>query len=235
MAHDGDSLPSPDELKEYEKAFPGMGRELVAMAKDEQRHLQDMERREQVLSSRGQLFGFLIALAFLAAATFLIYTHHDTAGTIIGSTDLVALVAVFVVGRHTSGIGAGKSVESLIKELNKPPRSSRKLRKSKKRSLASSKPDSNDGANTQSTVTQPTEPPPDKAAVPDSIGSASMDGGNTSAAEGEPTEPLADTITDSIKRTPVTPPLSEEDRILYEKLWNRPSTQVGPQQDVVDE
>jgi uncharacterized membrane protein len=234
MAHDGDSLPSPDDFKEYEKACPGMGRELVAMAKAEQQHLQDMERRDYVLSSRGQLFGFLIALAFLAAATFLIYTHHDTAGTIIGSTDLVALVAVFVVGRRTSSIGKDNSIDSLIKELSKQPRSPRKLQKSKKRSVTAPKPDGSDSAETQMTGAQPAEPQPDKPSAPDSSDSSSTDDENTSAAEVEPTEVPAETTADSIKRPKVTRRMSEEDRVLYDKLWKRPSTQLTPPQDIAE-
>jgi uncharacterized membrane protein len=49
---------------------------------------------------RGQLYGFVIAILGLLLSGFLIYTGHDTAGTILGSTDLIALVSVFVYGKY---------------------------------------------------------------------------------------------------------------------------------------
>jgi uncharacterized membrane protein len=214
MAYDGDSLPSPDELKEYEKSFPGLGRELIDMAREEQRHLQAMERRDYALSSRGQLFGFIIALAFLAAATFLIYTHHDTAGTIIGSTDLVALVAVFVVGRRTSTTGANNSIDSLIKELSKPPRSSGKRNKGKKNSPALPRPSGGEGTDNQLSAIQPSEPKPDKASGTNSTKTASI----TSVSEEKGTESPAEDDATPVKRKIIAGPLSDADRKLFEKL-----------------
>ena len=58
-------------------------------------------RQQYFLQWAGLVFGFLVTLAFLAVATYLIQNGHDVAGTILGSVDLVALVAVFVAGRRT--------------------------------------------------------------------------------------------------------------------------------------
>ena len=65
----------------------------------------DMEKtvipEEQRQSGRGQIFGFIIAIAFLIASFVLILKGFGVYGTIIGSIDLVALVTVFVIGRNT--------------------------------------------------------------------------------------------------------------------------------------
>ncbi len=54
---------------------------------------------EQRQGSKGQNYGFIIAILFLVAASVLIGLGHDTAGTVLGTIDLVALVAVFVYGK----------------------------------------------------------------------------------------------------------------------------------------
>jgi len=89
-----------EELRQFHSDFPSINEEVLAMAKKDQEHLHEMEKGELSLKRRGQLFGFIVALSFLCAAFILILEHHDTAGTVVGSTDLVALVAVFVVGRN---------------------------------------------------------------------------------------------------------------------------------------
>jgi uncharacterized membrane protein len=53
-------------------------------------------------SNVGQLFGFIIALAFLLVSAWLINGGHEVAGVILGSVDLVALVTVFVYGVNSS-------------------------------------------------------------------------------------------------------------------------------------
>lgn len=90
---------SIEELMKYREEFPSIPKELLDMAKKDQEHLHAMERGELALYRRGQLFGLIVALSFLCAAVVLILANHDTAGTIVGSTDLVALVAVFVLGK----------------------------------------------------------------------------------------------------------------------------------------
>lgn len=64
-------LPAPEEMAAYEKACPGMGMQIVALAKAEQdnRHARDMIGRttSATLAMRGQIFGAsFIALLFAA-------------------------------------------------------------------------------------------------------------------------------------------------------------------------
>jgi hypothetical protein len=53
----------------------------------------DMERARSGLTA-----GLVVSLSFLFVSAGLVYTGHDTAGTIIGTIDLVALTGVFVFG-----------------------------------------------------------------------------------------------------------------------------------------
>ena len=62
---------------------------LLGMAEHEQRWRHRTQRIAQISA-------LIIALSFLAAATYLISSGHDAAGTILGSVDLVSLVTVFL-------------------------------------------------------------------------------------------------------------------------------------------
>lgn len=226
---DGESLPSAQELQAYEKAFPGMAKELLAMAKEDQKHLHEMERAETSLSRRGQLFGLVIALSFLLAATVLIYSHHDTAGTVIGSTDLVALVAVFVIGRRAGSDSRDQSLDRLIRQISKEPQN---RRKSVGRRSSTSTTERR-AVSTQA-VEPSTEPQGTRTAdKPQSNKGDEQDADTSNEArpeslKPEPNEPLSspeegspvDTTLETMK-----PPaeLSEEDR----QLWQRFSKEMG--------
>ncbi len=97
-------LPSPEMLKEYEQALPGCAERIVSQFEKQAQHRMDMEKKvipeDQRQSSVGQIFGFILALTFLLVAGILIYYDHDTAGTILGTVDLVALVSIFVIGKY---------------------------------------------------------------------------------------------------------------------------------------
>ena len=56
-------------------------------------------RSERIASFFGPILGFFIAALFLLAAWDLINKGHDTAGTVLGTIDIVALVTVFITGR----------------------------------------------------------------------------------------------------------------------------------------
>jgi len=96
-------LPSPETLKAYNDAFPNGAERIFKMAEKQSDHRMNMENKvipeEQRQSKHGQLFAFIIALVFLGVSAWLIYTGHDVAGTVIGTTDLVALATVFIIGR----------------------------------------------------------------------------------------------------------------------------------------
>lgn len=100
-------LPHPGMLKEYDSVVPGAADRILASFERQQEHRQALEKRVVFGGSRraaiGQILGFLIALAFLAAAVFLVQDGHAVAGIILGTVDLVALVSVFVYSARTAG------------------------------------------------------------------------------------------------------------------------------------
>ncbi|MCQ3811919.1 MAG: DUF2335 domain-containing protein [Acidimicrobiia bacterium] len=99
-------IPSPDDLREYEKVLPGLADRIVTMAESQISHQQQVELESLEFGSRrsfaGLRAGFLIAVLFLCAAVWLVLADHDTAGIILGSVDLVGLVTVFVLGRRAA-------------------------------------------------------------------------------------------------------------------------------------
>ncbi len=96
-------LPPPDVLREYNEIIPNGAERIFKMAENQSQHRLSLEKdvinKEQNQSSLGQIFGFIIAVAFGAAAFTLAITGHEISGTIIGTVDLVALVSVFVLGK----------------------------------------------------------------------------------------------------------------------------------------
>ncbi len=107
-------LPPAEYFREINEVIPGGAERVLAMAERQGAHRQVMERTdldaainhdkgELSRSNRGLAAGFVTALSFLGAAVYLIHGGHDTAGTVIGSVDIVGLVSVFVIGRVYSG------------------------------------------------------------------------------------------------------------------------------------
>lgn len=97
-------LPPPDLLKEYNEAFPNAAERIFDEMQRQTTHRIELEKRwfpeQQLQSKRGQIFGLIVAMSFLAAAFLLISMGYGIYGTIIGSIDIVALVTVFVIGRR---------------------------------------------------------------------------------------------------------------------------------------
>lgn len=106
LFHQG-PLPPPDLLRGYEMEIPGAGFRILAMAEREQQHRHDMERFEARIEARrgdrGQMYGLVIAVVFMAAAVWVAVAGHEIAATTIGTLDIGAVVALFVLGGHLTG------------------------------------------------------------------------------------------------------------------------------------
>lgn len=59
-----------------------------------------LDNREVDLNGRGLNYGIIVTLAFLAACVYLIASGHGAEGTILGVIFIVALMAIFVMGRR---------------------------------------------------------------------------------------------------------------------------------------
>jgi len=97
-------LPSPECLQEYNSVLPGLAERIVSMAEKQSNHrikIEEIVIQSNVKESRlGQTYGLLIGLAGMAVTLTLALSGHDSVASIIGSSTLVSLVAVFVIGRR---------------------------------------------------------------------------------------------------------------------------------------
>jgi len=95
-------LPPPEILIQYNDALPNGAERIIVLAERQAEHRMTLER--QVIeadikrANSGLVAGFIVALAGLSAAVFLVHGGNAAAGTILGGLDLVSLVAVFVYG-----------------------------------------------------------------------------------------------------------------------------------------
>lgn len=93
-------LPSPAELAAYDQISPDLVDRIVAASEQERAHRHRIDAENSRRASAGLAAGFAVAVLFLMAAAWLIYNDHDIAGVVLGSFDIVALTAVFVLGRR---------------------------------------------------------------------------------------------------------------------------------------
>lgn len=92
-----------DEIERAYSVSPACGDRFVTLVEDMQRELADARKSHDDLlrmqigndrdaTARGTYAGAAVIFGFLFATVTLVLTGHDVAGTVIGSTDLVALV-----------------------------------------------------------------------------------------------------------------------------------------------
>ena len=102
--HISGPLPTPDILLGYDEVLPGAAERIMRMAEQEQANALEIGgtsvRAAAADNRRGQIFGFLVALAAFGTASWLGYLGHETAAAIVGGGTVVALVTVFVTGRR---------------------------------------------------------------------------------------------------------------------------------------
>ncbi|MCW5981466.1 MAG: DUF2335 domain-containing protein [Bryobacteraceae bacterium] len=108
-----DLVPPVQLLQHYENIVPGAAEKLLKSYLDYGEHRRAMQRRAQdaqfelakeelKLQGRGQLYGFLIALASVVGGFALAtYGGQPAYGVILSGGSLAAVVAVFVTGRFT--------------------------------------------------------------------------------------------------------------------------------------
>lgn len=96
-------LPPPEELNKYNDVVQNGAERIIKMAENQQQHRMNLEvmavTSQLKESSRGQIFGFIIGLAGIIGSLVIANNGFETAGSIIGSTSLVGLVSVFVLGK----------------------------------------------------------------------------------------------------------------------------------------
>ena len=77
----------------------------MKMAENQSNHginLEDHAIKEELRQSRyGQYFGFTLGLLGMGIAAWLAQTGHDTVAGIFGTTTVIGLVTVFVIGKKS--------------------------------------------------------------------------------------------------------------------------------------
>lgn len=100
-------LPHPEILARYESILPGAADRIITMAEGEAKHVREMDRLtlEAVRTHvhTGQYLGFSIGVLALATSLAMAVLGYERAAIAIGSTTIIGLVAVFVIGRFKDG------------------------------------------------------------------------------------------------------------------------------------
>lgn len=97
-------LPTPEDLAAYGDISPELVLRIVDAADAERAHRHRMDAGRARRSAMGLVAGFAIAVLFLAASVWLIRDGHSVEGAVLGSIDMVALVALFVIGRRDTSL-----------------------------------------------------------------------------------------------------------------------------------
>jgi uncharacterized membrane protein len=99
-------LPSPESVAEYNRHIPNGADRIMSMAEQQQSHRMQIEKtavtRQFNQSSTGQWMGFIIGIVVVLIAAYLGVNGERVLAGILGGGDLVALVAVFVLGKRES-------------------------------------------------------------------------------------------------------------------------------------
>ena len=96
--------PPANVVELFEKYSPGAARELLEMAKIDQRNSFTLANRASRTKTLRVVLASVLAGIFMACGTFLVYTGHWIAG---GANVLVALISLFVIiatGESQQGI-----------------------------------------------------------------------------------------------------------------------------------
>lgn len=96
-------LPSPKVLQGYNNVIKDGAERVIRMAENQSQHRMELEKyaiNGQIKQSgRGQLFGFILALVCIFSTIYLAIKGHEKIAIALGSTTVVGLVSIFVVGK----------------------------------------------------------------------------------------------------------------------------------------
>ena len=104
---DDNSLPSPQELAQYQQIDPDIVRFLIETSVKEQAHrhrrddekmklLKNSERKNTRMNWWGMFFAFLSLILFMGVAAFALYLNKPWFAGIFGGTAILAVITTFV-------------------------------------------------------------------------------------------------------------------------------------------
>ena len=96
-------LPHPSILGDYNDIIKYGAERIMKMAENQSSHRIELEKhaiKEELKQSRfGQIYGFILALVGMGIAFGLAFLGHDTVAGIFGTSTIVGLVTIFVIGK----------------------------------------------------------------------------------------------------------------------------------------
>lgn len=92
-------LPPPDVFRGYNEVVPGSGREILDMAKREQRHRHRMQILEIIYPYLGWLAGFVCFLSCLAGAVYLAMNDRPAVAGILLGVPCLGVISWFIRSR----------------------------------------------------------------------------------------------------------------------------------------
>ena len=94
-------LPPPHALREYEEIIPGAADRILTMAERQSEHRMHIENNDSRRSYLGLAAGFLLSLAIIGAAIYLIVRGEAWVAVSLIGINVAALAGVFVYGSRT--------------------------------------------------------------------------------------------------------------------------------------
>jgi len=97
-------IPTPEALEKYNHIIPDGADRIMRMAENQSNHRIKIE--EAVISgqvkqsSRGQIFGLIIAFFTLGSAVALAMFGHEAVACVLGGSTVISLATVFVIGKR---------------------------------------------------------------------------------------------------------------------------------------
>lgn len=118
LTHYSGPLPPPEALEHYERIHPGLAGIIIDRAQREMQHRHNLESGKMSAQAGkenrdintvrfGQVFGFIIALAGLAAAGYTASVGAEWTASIIGGGTLTSLVVAFLKRPASGGPKSG--------------------------------------------------------------------------------------------------------------------------------
>lgn len=96
-------IPPASELQLYEQTHPGLADRIFTMAENQSKHRITMENEtihyQNIQSSRGQIFAFVIAMTALLGSFYCFSLGYEWGGSIVSGVTLTSLVSAFIAGK----------------------------------------------------------------------------------------------------------------------------------------
>jgi uncharacterized membrane protein len=92
-------IPPPEILKGYNEVVKDGAERIIVMAEKQSDHRMQLENHAVRESGRGQIFAFILALVGMGITLISLKWGFEVVAGIFGSTTIVGLVSVFVLGK----------------------------------------------------------------------------------------------------------------------------------------